>query len=420
MSASVMRPLLLALFTASALWAFATPAQAQLAAGCACPAGFIVNSSTTCLKVATKAVVPALCPGRNIGQIATTAQEQSFWGINQMLQAKRDQLQATSINRGVNSQISGYAASSLDDNANALPYASSSQKNNPLANLYDTAPSSTPANPAWGGWLQGLGDWEHDDPLAITDVAHFTSTYTAQGGFDHTQLGVFSADDAFVLGIVPSWTQAHTTYVNSPTVTDMSGPGVGIYSEYVKGGFSTDVTTKFDFLQMRENFAGATPNQSIGLVNEGLSGNAQFKITGFMGSDSNFIEPTAGFTLSHTSFANAAANNLQDAYTVKLQAGVRIGTTSDLGQGVSIDANLKALAYGDAVAQGTSIAGATDPTTPFNTPLSPSDAGLIRGELDPELSFNLPQNYSLTLSGQVRYGQAIVGGSAGLNLRKQW
>lgn len=418
MNANILaRVVLPTLIAGGLIWAFATPVRAAgLAAGCACPAGANPIASTTCVNVATSTLVPAICPGRNIGQIATAAQQQSFWGINQMLQAKRDQLQATPINRGTNSQISGYVSSNFDDNASALSSASSSQKNNPLANLYDAAP----ANPVWGAWLQGMGDWEHDNPLAATDAAHLTSTYTAQGGFDHTQQGIFSSDDAFVLGIVPSWTQGHTGYLNSPTVMDMSGPGVGVYSEYVRGGFSTDVTTKFDFLQMRENFQSAAPNQSIGLVNEGLSGNAQYKFTGLLGSDRNFIEPTVGFTLTHISFADASVHNLQDAYTVKLQAGARIGTTWDLGQGVSVDANLKALAYGDAVAQGTSIAGATDPATSLNTPLSPSDTGLFRGELDPELCFNLPNNYSLTLSGQVRYGQAIVGGSAGVNLRKSW
>ena len=421
MSANILSRVLLPMLIAGGLiWAFATPAQAQLAAGCACPAGYARLTSTTCFNVVTTAFSPAICPGRNIGQIATAAQEQSLWGINQMLQAKRDQLQATPVPRGTNSQISGYVSSSFDDGASAPPSANSGQTNNPLANLYDATPAAASASPTWGTWLQGMGDWEHDDPLAATDVAHFTSTYTAQGGLDRTQQGIFSSDDALVLGIVSSWTQAHTEFSGSSTVTDMSGPGVGVYSEYVKGGFSTDVTTKFDFLQIHENFQGAAPNQSIDLTNEAVSGNAQYKFTGLLGSNNNFIEPTVGFTLSHTSFANAGANNLQDAYTVKLQAGARIGTTWDLGQGVSVDADLKALAYGDAIAQGTSIAGATDPTTPFNTPLSPTDTGLIRGELDPELCFNLPYNYSLTLSGQVRYGQALVGGSAGVNLRRSW
>ena len=132
------------------------------------------------------------------------------------------------------------------------------------------------------------------------------------------------------------------------------------------------------------------------------------------------MEPTAGFTLSHVSFGRAGPLNLEDAYTVKLQAGARLGTNWDVGNDVSVDASLKALVYGDSIAQGTSVAGATDPANPFNTPLSPTDAGIVRGELDPELCFTLPDNYSLTVSGEVRNGRAIVGGSAGINLHKQW
>jgi hypothetical protein len=87
------------------------------------------------------------------------------------------------------------------------------------------------------------------------------------------------------------------------------------------------------------------------------------------------------------------------------------------GHGVTIDASLKGLVYGDAVAQGTSFVGATT----FGAPvISPVDEGLVRGELDPELAVNLPNDYRVTLSGQFRFGRAIEGGSAGLSLRKQW
>ncbi len=199
---------------------------------------------------------------------------------------------------------------------------------------------------------------------------------------------------------------------------NLSGPGVGVYTEYVKGGFSTDLTAKFDFLQLLQDFASTAPNLSINVLNAGLSGNAQYKITGFLYKDTNFIEPTVGFSLTHTSFDNGTALGLEDAYTVRLQGGARIGTTWDAGNGISIDSSLKALVYGDAIAQGTSITPATTSFAPSS--LTPSDTGLFHLELDPELCFNLPHNYSLALSGQFRYGQAIVGGSAGINLRKQW
>lgn len=402
-------------FAAVAIFVVATPAQAQLASGCSCPAGFAPLSSTVCSRVSPPATAAAICPFHNLGQIAASQQQQSFWGIEQVLQQKRDRLQSTPLAGQSGTAITGYANSTLDANASN----GAGQKANPLATgLFDEANAGA-MNPTYGAWVQGLGDWEHDDPLSATDIGHLTSTYTAQGGFDRTKVGVLSGDDALVLGLVSSWTNAHTIYDGSPTTMNLSGPGVGVYTEYVRGGFSTDLTGKFDFLQLVQDFAGTAPNLSINVLNAGLSGNAQYKVTGFLYKDANFIEPTVGFSLTHTSFENGAALGLEDAYTLRLQAGARIGTTWDVENGVTIDSSLKALVYGDAVAQGTSIIPAT--TTIFApSSLAPSDTGLVHLELDPELCFNLPANYSVTVSGQFRYGQTVMGGSAGVNLRKQW
>jgi hypothetical protein len=363
--------------------------------------------------------VPSICPLRNVnvGQIASSQQQQSFWGINQMLQQKRDQLQYTPVGGATtHSQVSGFASSDLDGDSHVLSYSGQSRNGNPLASpLYDAAQPPAQANPVWGTWVQGLGDWEHDNPLSATDIGHFNSTYTAQAGLDRTTQGVLSKDDAVVLGIVTSWTSSHVSYDNMPTKLQLLGPGVGVYTEYVRGGFSTDVTAKFDFLGMTQDFGGLQPNASVNVLNAGVSGNAQYKVTG---ANSNFVEPTVGFSLTHTGFGSGgAALNLEDTYTVRLQAGARVGTTWDVGHGVTIDSNFKALIYGDAVAQSSSAGG---PIGGIILPLAPSDAGLVRGELDPELCFNLPDNYSVSLSGQLRFGQAIVGGSAGVNLRKQW
>ena len=333
-----------------------------------------------------------------------------------MLQQKRDQLQFTPSGGAPSSKISGFASSNLDGDGNALSYADQSRKGNPLASpLYDAAQPPAQVNPVWGTWVQGLGDWEHDNSLTATDIGHFTSTYTAQGGLDRTTQGILSSDDALVFGIVSSWTSSHVTYDNMPTSLKLVGPGVGVYTEYVRGGFSTDVTAKFDFLGLTQDFGGLQPNASVNILNAGVSGNAQYKVTG---SNNNFLEPTVGFSLTHIGFGSGgAALNLEDAYTVRLQAGARVGTTWDVGHGVTIDGNFKALIYGDAVAQSTS---ADARIGGIILPLAPSDTGLVRGELDPELCFNLPDNYSVAVSGQLRFGQAIVGGSAGVNLRKQW
>jgi len=413
--------LLLALAALGMVWAGATPAQAQLAPGCSCPAGFTPLSGSTCSFTPALAVVivkAAICPLRNVnvGQIASAQQQQSFWGINQMLQQKRDQLQATPVIHSASAGSSVYASSDLNAGSHALSYSSSgqSQKSDPFAGLINrAAPVETNAN--FGGWVQGLADWQHDSALSSADLGRFNSTYAVQGGFDRTTLGVLSGDDAWVFGIVSSEISSHVSFDNTPTSLKLTGPGVGAYSEYVRGGFSADVTAKFDFLQLSQDFGGIVPDASVSVLNSGVSGNVQYK---FSGANNEFFEPTMGFSLTHVSFGSGGtALNLEDGYTVRLQAGARVGKTWDLGQGTSVDANFKAVVYGDAVAQGTVASGLSGGTV---LPLAPTDSGLVRAELDPEICFNLPNEYSLTVSGQARFGEAVAGGSVGVNLRKQW
>ena len=403
-----------------------TPAQAQLAGGCSCPAGYtpLPGASSTCvnLTITPHPTIPAICPLRNLGHITAAIQQQSFWGVNQIAQQRRDQLQNKTSGGNGASQITGYSESDRDPNASG--YSGKLQKNNPLAsNLFDSASSTaTPSSPTYGTWVQGLGSTEYDGALSQTDASHLRNTYTAQAGVDRTQRGLLVADDALVLGLVSSWTGSHVSYEGQPSTMNLTGPGIGVYSEYVRGGFSTDLTVKFDFLQMNQNFAGAAPDSSVSILNSGVSGNVQYKYT-WQGA--NFIEPTVGFSLSHAGFGSGgSALNLVDAYTVRLQAGARVGTTTDLGHGITVDSSLKALIYGDAISQGTSVAMALPasplPLAPLTPSVLPSDAGLVRGELDPDLCFNLPNNYSLTVSGQFTYGRSTNSEAAGLNLRKQW
>ena len=413
----------LACFAIVAIWSAARPIEAQAQAGCTCPAGYTLVGTATCQRTIVQGrpalTVPAVCPvpygGQasliaGIGHLASTQQQLSFWGINQMLQQKRDQFQGQTATAPSSVKISGYASTSSDGSV-----AAGAQQGNPLASrIYDTTTAPAAPNAVNGAWVQGLGDWEHDDALNINDAARMSRTYAAQGGVDRTWQSLLSSDDALVAGIVSSWTNSHVTFDGMATSLGLSGPGVGIYLQYVRGGFSTDLTTKFDFLRLNMDFAGLAPDNSISVVNAGLSGNAQYKFTG---DNNNFIEPTIGFSLTHTGFGNGAATlGLEDAYTVRLQAGARVGTTWDLGKGITVDTNLKGLVYGNAIAQGTSVV--SDPT--LAAAIAPTDEGLVRGEIDPEVCFNLPNDFSVSLSGQVRFGQALIGGSAGVNVRKQF
>jgi hypothetical protein len=105
---------------------------------------------------------------------------------------------------------------------------------------------------------------------------------------------------------------------------------------------------------------------------------------------------------------------LTDAFTLRAQAGARWGTSWG-SNGITIESSLKTLAYSNVVAEGAALS-----TTTAGIAIAPTDQDKIRGEIAPELSISLPDNYTITLSGHVRFGDELVGGAATLALRKQW
>jgi Autotransporter beta-domain len=390
-----------------------SPAFAQLAAGCTCPHGAAVVGPTTC-SMFHVGMFPATCTAQSVNHIAASTQQLSFFGIEQILQGRRDQLQGTVDAQRSASVVSGYSDSAFDGPSGAMGYASQSQSSNPLASYAKAAPTAAPTNagPSFASWTQGLGDWEHDDPLSPTSTAHFASTYANQTGVDATWKGLAASDDALVAGIVGSWTGTHVTYDGTPTTTRLEGPGVGLYTTYVKGHFSVDTTLKFDFLRMTtETLSPGPPPLPVNLTNAGLSGNIQYKLDL---ANNTFVEPTAGYSFTRTMYGiNAAANGLSDGNTLRIQAGSRAGVSWTMDT-VTAEFSVKTLVYSNVIADGSPTTG--DPLSPS----SPTDQGKVRGEFDPALSLDLGKGYTLAFSGSVRFGDGMAGGSANVNLRKQW
>jgi hypothetical protein len=394
-----------------------SPASAQLAAGCTCPAGSVPIGPAICSAIGVGRF-PATCRAnlnQSFNHIAASDQQLSFFGVEQVLQGRRDQLQGTLGGQRTTSTITGYSESAFDGPFGAMGYASQSQSSNPLASpVYTKAaplPSPTTSGPSFAAWTQGLGDWEHDDPTSPTDSAHSSSTYASQIGVDATWKALAAGDDALVAGVVGSWTGTHVTYAGTPTNTRLEGPGVGVYATYVKGGFSVDTTVKFDFLRMTTETVGAPPPLPVNLTNAGASGNIQYKQ---QLASNVFVEPTAGYSFTRTMYgANAALNGLSDGNTLRLQGGARSGVSWVMGA-VNAEFSLKGLVYSNVVADGSPTT--ADPMSPN----APTDQGKIRGEFDPALNLDFGQGYSMALSGSVRFGEGMTGGSANVNFRKQW
>jgi hypothetical protein len=110
--------------------------------------------------------------------------------------------------------------------------------------------------------------------------------------------------------------------------------------------------------------------------------------------------------------SGAAADSLTDASTLRLQAGARWGASWTVN-GISVEPSLKTLVYSNVIAEGSSL------STAIASPISPTDEGKVRGEVDPSVNWDFGNGYSAALSGLVRFGNGLQGGSANINFRKQ-
>jgi Autotransporter beta-domain len=156
----------------------------------------------------------------------------------------------------------------LDNGSPALGYTSRSSQANPLADFNAQAQPAV-TGPNWAAWGQGFGDWERYSALNTFDLTHQTSLYGVQSGVDGTWLGVTPNGGALVAGVVGSWMSSNVNFNGTTTSLRLTGPGIGVYETYVQGNFSADLTTKFDFLQLNEDFGGGTPSNLLGLTNAG-------------------------------------------------------------------------------------------------------------------------------------------------------
>jgi Autotransporter beta-domain len=351
------------------------------------------------------------------GALAATQQNLSFGAVATQLQLRRDELQG-SFGRSSTTLVTGYAPSQLEDAP--LGYASKSQ--HPLAAF--KAPAAPPPNPgpSWAVWGQGLGDWVRVGPTNAFDLEHFASTYSGLGGVDATWQRLMSSNDALIVGAFGNWTTSHVTFNGTPASAQLEGPGFGVYGTYVWGGFSIDATGKFDFLRLSEDFGGLIPalgTLGTDVTNAGVSSNIQYK---FKLGATSFIEPTAGIAYTRTSFGGGAtALGLTDASTLRVQGGARVGMAWDTPNAI-VQATLKGLVYSNVIAQGTSIQNSTFGLAgvPLSLGIIPTDAGKVRGELNPALNLDFRNSYTAFLDGSVRFGEGLLGGTVKVGVRKQW
>src|ERR1700733_13492159 len=88
-----------------------SPASAQLVVGCTCPAGSVPIGPAICSAIGVGRF-PATCRAnfnQSFNHIAASDQQLSFFGVEQILQGRRDQLQGTLGRQRTTPTITGYS-----------------------------------------------------------------------------------------------------------------------------------------------------------------------------------------------------------------------------------------------------------------------------------------------------------------------
>lgn len=323
----------------------------------------------------------------------------------------------------------------------------------------------------FGTWTQVYGDYQKRDaagpgilnccivggipfngvqPVLALDVQSRTGTVGFLAGADVTSHGLFSADDALIIGAtggyVSSTLNLNTTAVSitQPLVgtgmtrlhANLSGPTGGLYATYFNRGFSADFTLKADALTLNETFndllattgRGGNGNfpispppfilfggsGSVDLLNTTVAGNLNYRFDLYP----NFwVEPTVGSLYTNSSYGGGAAQlGLDDGNLVRVQGGARFGTTTLLNN-VLVTAVLTGLAYDDVLVSGGFIpVGALA----GNNLLVRSDQGFVRGLGILALNLDFGNGLTSFVQGDVYGGAHLIGAGGKAGVRYQW
>jgi hypothetical protein len=325
----------------------------------------------------------------------------------------------------------------------------------------ELAPVPVFLGPRYGVWGQVFGDWERRNASGSTNIVCCTNagginntvlidvrSRTSTGGFmagaDLTSRGLWAPGDGLTTGLLVGYVDSTVKVTTTTTSTTanvasgtsafsahLSGPSLGIYTNYFLGAFSADLLFKVDMLSVDESFndvLGFSANTALNPFTSAFSGRASTNLLAstlkgninyrFALTQTAFFEPTAGFQWTSLSYdSNAAALGLDDGHAFRLQGGARIGTVFEVSPGTRLTASLTGLAYSNVAISGGFIQGGAFGTSDL---LSKADEGKLRGEGILNLALEQSNGWSGFVQGSLRGGSGLSGGGAKAGIRYQW
>jgi hypothetical protein len=276
----------------------------------------------------------------------------------------------------------------------------------------------------YGIWAEGYGDYERRSDVSGTDgntrssqTVKFTS-WGVVSGIDHTHLR--SPREGIMIGALAGYNDTHGRYSGDLAAgipsrsQDIAGAMLGLYGSYFHRGFAIDVLGKvdiFDFDQSVDSQCGTTiaTAGSTSLTDWLIASNIYSR----HGPRHFWLEPTAGIRYVRSDFGSGATTlGVADGESLRLQAGVRVGS-----DWVGYDrrfwtVSFLAALYSDVLVDGFTIGG--------GTVVLETDEGKLRALGQLRVKTTTQHGVSYYGQAEVRGGEDYFGVAGKVGVRYDW
>lgn len=243
------------------------------------------------------------------------------------------------------------------------------------------------------------------------DTGYDQTLWGFQVGVDHEFEGTV-ADGVLIAGVLGGYVSSNVDF-NSGDSVKMSGPQVGVYASWVKGGFYVDGLVKGDFLTADYNVAGSdsdTDSTTIGGRVE--TGYRYTSATGM------FIEPNASLAYAHTSIDDITIDGtparFDDGDGLEGKLGARFGSAM-LKDGVKYDPYLSVGIAGNLMSDN-SVFFSSGPGLVVE-----DEAPDVFGEVGAGINiFSTKSGWTGFASANLRFGDDYVGGTGKIGANWAW
>ena len=276
----------------------------------------------------------------------------------------------------------------------------------------------------YGIWAEGYGDYERRNDVNGTQgntQSSQTIKFTSWGvvsGVDHTYLR--SPREGIMIGALAGYNDTHGRYSGDlaagvpPRSQDIEGAMLGLYGSYFHRGFAVDVLGKVDIFDFDQSVVSGCQTTidtagSTSLTNFLIASNIYYR----HGGGHLWLEPTAGIRYVRSDFGSGATTlGVADGESLRLQAGVRVGS-----DWVGYDrrfwtVSFLAALYSDVLVDGFTIGG--------GTVVLETDEGKLRALGQLRVKTTTQHGVSYYGQAEVRGGEDYFGVAGKVGVRYDW